>query len=1133
MSLDKKYPLIYKYIIPIKNSNDPQKYIGLYTSKLKKDEQKLQSWLEYWSNKDLNQALNILVSIEEKYEPIVFDKLKNQTIDEQIYYYILYFLKKRNFKKAEIFYAIVSQNHLLSQINDQDIKKLQALYETITNESFAKIKNEAENFHIDEVLNKITNKNEQSILKTAYHNFLQNAPREIETNEELITNITTILNQKNLVNAMSHLTSILDKALNNKLDAKSLNELTAFCNLFDIKLNKDDIINIFNNIYTWDFLKKYSLGDFTKELNFRGNYIHLLKKIILKEPNLTDDEKQILINLLKQNASSKNIFWYLANTHIIKNILNINYNWQDIKVNLIKINKSLANTFQKTSDYQIILSYIKILVTYSRYAAIAGLKSNLKYVDKQANKEIIKEISSIFVSKNEIPEAFHFLYNLNIKNYLEYLPTSTKTTTYIEKLKNSSYFHPYLIIQIIKELFKTTLKDQSQFTQKWFAYIDENIQEEDKIVAKQITLFEIFNQDLTLLDNDNYYTGELKKLQITPENNKKNHYFYTPTLINLLNAILNDENPIARIKKLGKANLFAKNFKNDIYYHFLDANLSSLKNESISITKKIWPNQSLEDKFFIYTNTHIKQIISLEKILSEFDGNEKIKEAFQSFPLYGYFKTKKSLSHFNRLKITNVKTTNRILLYTKLKVELNAIYECQIIGYNKFNNDILITIVNEKDNQDENIYTFPKETKKEILNAFELKLKYQFTDNENNLEQLLEKNYSLEKTIDLFYNSILKINNSLNDLIINLLTKYSKEEIIKQLQKYPIYFKNSNQKRIASLINKGTFIYNGNIIDLALINGFTIMKCQVCDYSKEKNEIIVTNISSTNFFVKSSELTALEKICDNYLLSQKEKELEKLKTITKMPELELVNIYENKKNLLLNTYITLSKKIIFNLVHDLNKLKQYLENNEQNNYFNIFLNTQVTTHDKTVAEVFLKKTREYDIKTILYCYGNTYLKYIIPLNELLKKIIEDKKGIILLNKIIVRDQKVQNNIYKIGEYSLKINNVKSSYIKIISYDFAKDVFNCENIFYPRKDENLLILKIEKLLNKNIPINELKDYLKQNEEKIYIPNLVVITKAFYKYLAKNKKEADKLQDLYFNTKLCHICNQQKFLAIINN
>ena len=281
------------------------------------------------------------------------------------------------------------------------------------------------------------------------------------------------------------------------------------------------------NIFLNDYLKKLDISDnekIIKQINNKkdeviANLNHEKQNIPnFKDYPLTNDLE--IDNLLQEARELK----YLNISNLYKEyrhflIITIFNYLLPFKVTNItdytnfKVTKVMANIQKFTSDYELILKFIKLSIEENNNCFQLKIIKTLDKIDKQKYAANIDEVITTFRKHNMDAELIYFLNNINVDNIVDYL---TPDKDYLTILNNSA-FNLTKIRKLQKRIFLETnlpFKDEITCLKEWLEYLDKLASEDETVSLHQtITILELLNKDINLL-NDEVIGQDLDKLAL-------------------------------------------------------------------------------------------------------------------------------------------------------------------------------------------------------------------------------------------------------------------------------------------------------------------------------------------------------------------------------------------------------------------------------------------------------------------------------------------------------------------------------------------------------------------------------------------------------------------------------------------
>ncbi len=938
-------------------------------------------------------------------------------------------------------------------------------------------------------------------------NFLENASYFKEDSKERalfsqIAKIFTLLNGKETVSLIyeedlkqqiwdkiamlitlmiSKATIYLKTALSaQKLSVEQANYLKAISLVWNIDWNDEKPIDYFNfaqNLANPTILNYYHFAYLLTYENVLEVFLNINKilsnKIIEKYPNITNN------NFMFPSISAK---WQLAKTLYLKKskkivfkryvdlivYYNLRYSLTDI--NLTEMNNLVVTTLLKESKYEIILNYLKILAKNKFSPDLMLLyASKIKMLDKQKNKQSLKELIAIFLSSKQIKLAICFLNELNIQNYLEYFPEDKKIGDYLNILEQQEHSEYHLLCQRIL-YFLNTNGDTLTKTKNWFLYLDKLVLTDEVILHKKYALISLLMEDFSLI-KDTFIIKELNKLSSLTKNNS---FLLNQLFILFVHRLLKQDNSLATkkayLKQIEVLNCFIYQ-KEDVNLNSAFINLKN-SNEKIEI-KKIYKEllkkvtkEDIADFIDLYMNTYLKLVIPIEMLLKDLEPlqNENLYEYLNQYTFYGLFKRTQTI----RFRITNVLNNDKTRVKLNQKIYYYAPYKVKIIGYNRFYNELRFRdfALLQENLAYENLQNI-------IVKQFDLvktnqsleKLKNTqnifYRDYQNLNEQDIFKDlaysseiekikdkigdlvfietflnnsyYTLEDKIAFYYLTSLKYFYDFHTYLLQLENMYVKEKILAHLKPYSFYFRSITENKIVANINlySEQVFYRGLPIYILLIDDVTYFKAKIADFDNEK--IYVQEILKTDVFTISNALRKFIQILSNYLEHDDFLELRQLINIGNIPEFSSVFTPITPKNI--NKINYLFKKIFIILIDDLEKLLLFLSYLGNKNIWVTAFNSAFFMDDTkdTIIKTYFNQFKTCKLRTILLCYQLSCLKDMIDYSEVWQRLLQVNDEAKALNN---KDKIISLIPFNI-KLTLKCREVKNDFYYMYVVDATK------------------------------------------------------------------------------------------------
>lgn len=632
---------------------------SLHLDEIEKDEN-LKQFYEY--NK---QKIGELEQLYKNAEKRVMKVLENQNLIIDI----------RNKTPEEIEEV---KKGLISELNEQNSKIQDIIKEDI--ERFLLIVEE--NKITEEVIIGIYNRALKLGINSGDKRTIENLLQD-NGQKDLLINYANI--NPEFKRTMLRLIKSIEKKQNNLMNAYSDNLLVINTNEFGLK-NINRMKSSFES-----FVNNYNNGNEKLENAKEKLDIIINKMQCLFEQNLSNR----LVQEYKQFLKSK-----------IQKIIDV----KDVNINVL--NNKIFETLLEDSDYRLIFEYIYIVEKCNDYHKIEYFMPKMTLAPKERNKDIIIKIVNKFIEYDKTYYAFEFLENISIKNYLDYMPKDKTALDYIEiiRQKRPSIMMLYVQKQLFFEEYFKEYQDELECTKKWIEYLEANTEiKKNEIIHEMILIMELLNTNMSLLDSDSFILQHIEKISnsIKNHNIKINNKYATTLTINLLNKILVNDKEFSEIIRKIKIINYANIFKNSLDSTSLPVYIKAISfNTQIVETKQIFTKlienvnqENLKDLIYIYMNTHLKAIITIEILVDKlFERNLKnVIDLLNEYNFYGRF-SPTNLEMYYRFKIHNVLNLSRTRIRKSQVSKFNNIfknvYKLKISGYDNINKEILIEDIN-------------------------------------------------------------------------------------------------------------------------------------------------------------------------------------------------------------------------------------------------------------------------------------------------------------------------------------------------------------------------------------------------------------------------------------------------------
>ena len=276
------------------------------------------------------------------------------------------------------------------------------------------------------------------------------------------------------------------------------------------------------------------------------------------------------------------------------------------------------------------------------------------------------------------------------------------------------------------------------------------------------------------------------------------------------------------------------------------------------------------------------------------------------------------------------------------------------------------------------------------------------------------------------------------------------------------------------------------------------------EYDVYKKQIKVQEVLQVSILPKNSkQYRKIVDILNKYAKNPEKKEelLSEIKKIEKLPELQ--DLYYTVSNKHFEKYEIIYKIIVEQeLEKGLKNLELFIKTLGENNYWKYnkyIIDNKVIKKDENsdadrIKDLFINQARKSDFETVMFCYNNTFIKEILPLNQLFDKTFKFN--------IFQTWEIDENNIINLEQYNLELDAIYVN--KSQNNNFILNVKSITN-------QELLDIKIEKELNN---INKEKvNFLKLRIKKYDIKNHIIYCKLKYNKILKDEKHKYCIQYLY--------------------
>lgn len=1038
-TINNQYPEIAKYILLAKNSK--QGNIGQITSFIERDKnnkQKIVKWIEYWSKEYLEQAIILIKGLQyiekeqkEELKQSIYKKIDEVTsINKKIYIKILASLYFEEFDKAEEEYMKIKKQK--TEIEEQY-------------KEFEKEWIEKQDKSINEEENEYMYKKTKFIAKIRkYDKILKNLNAGItykflnNSNYNLILRYVNIVQKCGDYEKIKYVVTMISKTINKNIQKNLIQEIV---NTF---IKREEINYAFDFLY---HLKVKNYLEYIPKDKSEMEYIEVLNEINRNNPVLLEIQKNLFFN---------------ANYKKYNNLLLCTKKWIEY----------IEKRTEKLNDIEVVHEAILILKCID--SDINILKTN-EYITWK-----IDEISNIILENKidiekvvyEIIEYYKILIgviNKIILNEKSFNDLSEK----IEQLKCLNIF-------AYKEEYKDPLLKKYRKELSSNINISKKIYKEDmekkyRTLKSGKRIYLYMNTHWKYVIPIEEFLEEMEQKNIKISYNNLNKYIFYGIII-----------PGKRNKRLKLKNVY------NINRTRVRDPLKTLENKKYKCVVKIIGINRFSSELLV----QISEIIEQDEYKKE-SKNEKIKNSFEQY-----------IRALEKKDDTDIKELSKKLKKVNTN-QTKKIAKTQILMMEQFGKEIIDIL--KKDEANPFKYKNIKSYKSGINSKKILKDKEKL----NNLKQLIElcnSEYDEEiKNLKTYYSEYVKekykeiLENDKNDIkdivyyymntstkyIINLneyiyliaITRFKEQEnidIYEIFKYYPILFKeltyNKEDKnyKVKDLENLQAqdVIYDG-LKENTIIDGISYLNSYLNRYNVITKKIYINTLVKTYFITNSREYDELLKTLTNmlYVNSRAFNEIKKIKQI---PELR----NNNRKKIKAYPFLTLQLEnicinLFMRLINDVKNLEKFILMLGNNNIFrqDMNINSQPKKYNKNtkeeIKETFLNQINSDNIETILYCYQNSYLKNMIRIEELIRRLFiynnglnnVDKNGKIYLNnynlQINVKIKSIEQEIIiaeRIKDYDdIKINiigeisNKKNKQLKVVEYNTISKIFICKEI----------------------------------------------------------------------------------------
>ena len=279
---------------------------------------------------------------------------------------------------------------------------------------------------------------------------------------------------------------------------------------------------------------------------------------------------------------------------------------------------------------------------------------------------------------------------------------------------------------------------------------------------------------------------------------------------------------------------------------------------------------------------------------------------------------------------------------------------------------------------------------------------------------------------------------------------------------YPILFYDVKDTKIDNFLQiEAENVYDETLQERNLEKRYC-KKTFIYFYDTKQDKILARNSSLTDFMGRSNELKNLEELMEEYLNNENEESLENLRKAPQIPELENKQFINSAiRSFSLAEYKLKYSKIFESLIGDSYKLKDFIEalgknnlwNKDNNDFSYEFWHIDKNSWQQSKS-IFLNNVKmEENVDIILFCYMNTFLKKIMPIDE-------------LFENLFMHNQKNYEKMMNTGKINLTDFNIEISvnmYKKEENFFYANDFFSNGKLKVKLSEQSEIDLA-EKMLN---------------------------------------------------------------------
>ena len=1092
--IKEKYPNLKKYLRFLSPDNILQRTFAIEKTG---NEEILDEWIEYWSEINRINATKIIVNLksisEEKrnnYKEMLIKKIttsySNNSNYKKLYYLImvnLYFndekeienilkylrwvigIESEDTDEAEKISPIETVEYILRKRDIRKVKSKEKLIKLLgiiihkfkSNIKYVEFFNSENLLVINELEDILTNLKET---KKPYKLYIEKIVKKIVS----LRTIKGVENEFAIASINKDIFNVLLKESNYKTIFRYIYLLDS-CNLFYLiklddlsRLDKAPIVIVDNIIrqivnsmikkdrydYAFLFLRRIRVKDYFKYIP----YDRLLTDYFDLFDKYKNNSRRIRFNFDIINVKKELLFKikYTGNNYIECLKLWIDFLEKDGKNNSL-IRRSKLQTLYEMINYDIELldkdNYVKDkFYELSKYVSKQEINNNsnscLKAIDKilSCNDNLKNIVDKIKIFKNTNFFLAKDFYEIPDAKELDYINTN-----------NSIRVH-------IKNLFLNLLL---------------NIEEEDLEDIIYLYMNTSVKYDISI----EYLILELCNKNFNNILSYINEYSFFATLSKKSNSKIYDEFKI-------------RNVKSDNFARCLKDNKNNLGRLNASLFKlEILGYSKVYNGLEVVCKDLVKEESSKTKAI--FDENlNKYKEAYKNNDM-------------------------ELLLKSDIKFEPSLYFKIakfQVELLSTFNNDNIKLLIKDKINplRFQSVFNVCRERKntydiKDMVLSTEEVIIENFT---NRIRKIYRKMFNtksmyIDNIIFSYMNTSARYFLNFDEFILMLAKSIrknneSKVELSRYFKDYNIVCEDIVDGKIISpvQINANCLVSTDTSIKPDDISCY---KFYIKNYDFEKNIVEVEDVMLIKTAPKNSKMyKKLITVLVNYLNSSidDKKALDDIKNVEKVQEFKHLS-YALSYNLL-KEYELIYKEIVSkNIVNGLENLSTFIKNLGDNNYwkykaYDKLIESEEENDYIEIKNIFLKQAKETNFFTVIFCYNNTFIKEILPLDELLSKIFKFN---------IFQNVKIdEENMVNLQEYNIPLDVVYSKNIQVYDGLFVINVVSNNkklNIKLDEEDLKLLSLKSEDKvflnlsatkydLKNNIIYCKIKYIKKLNDEK---------------------------------------------------